>query len=773
MFENEVSNSGGADDGLINPAGFIVRAGDLDTSTITAAASGVAGIGTGVVGAVDSVSTAWTTVKAPGVFETPDAGAVYTLMDPAVAGAADMNGVTSRISSALETYAAELEAIKPDLEDIEQDAWDFRSEALAGYEVTNIEARGWLGSFTTGIDGNPVMMDDSYETTTISWREHDPAVAKNEKLVHRFEAILARVSTAATTCANAIQAELQLVCAAPFDAITAEALANSPEFSTWGAAVSEQRNVTESIGFGLANFGKGIWTGGELITGYDAQTGVRSWDTFWKTVGGLGDFVGSTLAVTNVPFMIAGIASMGTNSPFRDFFTDRINTVASSWGSIVGWDQQAHLAGENGWHKWEEDGIAAATESVANVGTFFIPVANIGKVVVVGTKVGSFVVRGVAGVAEFVIPAGSHLVTGVVKVVELTSTGVKTGFRGLIDAIRDTHINVTVKPTTVPGTLNTTLDITHLDTPVKPGTAVSDALGLETVRPEPLTGGDGSGTTSHEVKPPRVINGSDPVSVPETVGPSHAPESYTSEQRAEAWENAWRNEDGVRVDPRTGAPLVEFNRAGGAGWEMRWVPEWNEWVAFNKGDGWGTTPRPIPPEFDVDLTRASQYASNDVHYPGEYPPHTPDATYTKGSDESGWAPVNRGDDKPWMHAQEQISGILRDDNGHLLEWHQVDPDTSRIVEFDGHTWRGGPPPVEVFLEVKDGYSILHWAPESLRALSQAESIVDQIGRQLDSLPNGAILEWHVTDPWGAAAIRRILLENQIVDVEVVYTPRIG
>lgn len=489
MFDNDASNSGGADDGLINPAGFVVRAGDLDTSAITAAASGVAGIGTGVVGAVDSVSTAWTTVKAPGVFETPDAGAVYTLMDPAVAGAADMNGVTSRISSALETYAAELEAIKPDLEDIEQDAWDFRSEALAGYEVTNIEARGWLGSFTTGIDGNPVMMDDSYETTTISWREHDPAVAKNEKLVHRFEAILARVSTAATTCANAIQAELQLVCAAPFDAITAEALANSPEFSTWGAAVGEQRNVSESIGFGLANFGKGIWTGGELLTGYDAQTGVRSWDTFWKTVGGLGDFVGSTLAVTSIPFMIAGFASLGTNSPFRDFFTDRINTVASSWGSIVGWDQQAHLAGENGWHKWEEDGIAAATESVANVGTFFIPVANIGKVVVVGTKVGSFIVRGVAGVAEFVVPAGSHLVTGVAKVVELTSTGVKTGFRGLIDAIRDTHLNVTVKPTTVPGSFNTALDVTHIDVAVKPGTAVSDALGLEQTSPRSGPGG--------------------------------------------------------------------------------------------------------------------------------------------------------------------------------------------------------------------------------------------------------------------------------------------
>ncbi|WP_448719988.1 hypothetical protein [Microbacterium natoriense] len=162
----------------------------------------------------------------------------------------------------------------------------------------------------------------------------------------------------------------------------------------------------------------------------------------------------------------------------------------------MGWDQQAHLAGENGWHKWEEDGIAAATESVANVGTFFIPAANIGKVVVVGTKVGSFVVRVGANVAEFVIPAGSHLVSGVVKIVNFTSTGVKFGFRGLIDAIRETHLNVTVKPTTVPGTLNTALDVTHLDAPVSPGTSVSDALGLETVKVKPGAATDMVGDSS-------------------------------------------------------------------------------------------------------------------------------------------------------------------------------------------------------------------------------------------------------------------------------------
>lgn len=91
-----------------------------------------------------------------------------------------------------------------------------------------------------------------------------------------------------------------------------------------------------------------------------------------------------------------------------------------------------------------------------------------------------------------------------------------------------------------------------------------------------------------------------------------------------------------------------------------------------QGCGWGVTPRPVPPELDVDFTRAV------------YPPHTLDVTYTEGSDESGWASVNRGGDKPWMHAQEQISGILRDDNGHLLEWHQVEPARCRAARWRVH-----------------------------------------------------------------------------------------
>ncbi|KJQ55987.1 hypothetical protein [Microbacterium sp. SA39] len=476
-----------------------------------------------------------------------------------------------------------------------------------------------------------------------------------------------------------------------------------------------------------------------------------------------------------------GVRSMfaGGNIPAGEagYLQDRVNVVASSWGSLIGWDQQAFLAGEDGWHKWSDDGVATFTESAANIGTFFIPVAGVGKVVLTGTRVGSFVVKVGTHMAEFAIPGGSHLISGVVRAADVSASGVRGGWRSLIDAVRLDD----VRPAVVPGVVNVAVETSRVPSSV----TVSESLGLDTPAARPVAGpvafevsGTGARPERVEVGPasagPRVVQDGVPVAVPESVGVSRAPEQHTPAERAEAWDNAWRNDDGVRVDPRTGAPLVEFNRAGTAGWEMRWVPEWNEWVAFNRGDGWGATPRPLPEGFDVDHSRAVEYESGDVHYPGAHPAYTPDATYVRGGEESGWAPVNRGPDRPWMGAQEQISGILRDENGHLLEWHQVDPDTGSVVKFDGHTWRQGPPPVEVFLEVKNGYGQLHFAPRSEWAVLRTQAIARQLTRQVDMLPDSAVLEWHVTDAYGAHGVRRIV-DTLGFDgfVEVIYTPKVG
>ena len=324
------------DGGLINPANFPCKSATLDTAVITGSGDKVAAIGTKVLTATQEAETAWKGLQTPGVFETPDGDVVCALIQPAVTGATDMEGVTGRLSNALHTYASELESIKPDLESVEQRATAFGAEAQKGYEVSNWDLRGFFGNFKTGVDGNPVPKADADETSTISWQEHGPAVETNAQLLHE-------------------------------------------------------------------------------------------------------------------------------------------------------WDQQAHLAGESGWHRWEEDGVAALTESVANVGTFFIPVAGVAaggtKTVLAGTRAGSIVATTAGHLAEFVVPAGSYLVKGTVRVVDLGSDLAKGGWRGMIVSLTPGPI----RPNALPGVAGVATDAPMA---LPPRTPVSNSLGLDGVPPA-HTGGHG------------------------------------------------------------------------------------------------------------------------------------------------------------------------------------------------------------------------------------------------------------------------------------------
>lgn len=125
-----------------------------------------------------------------------------------------------------------------------------------------------------------------------------------------------------------------------------------------------------------------------------------------------------------------------------------------------------------------------------------------------------------------------------------------------------------------------------------------------------------------------------------------------------------------------------------------------------------------------------------------------------------------------MVYQEQISGIERLADGRIAEYTHHDLDTGKPVSFDGHTHRGHPP-VEVFLEAKDGYAQLHYRPDSDWSTRVSARLAAQADRQLTVVPEGARLEWHVSDPHGAAGIRTALAERGIFEVDVVYTPRIG
>ncbi|GKT32034.1 Uncharacterised protein, partial [Aduncisulcus paluster] len=162
------------------------------------------------------------------------------------------------------------------------------------------------------------------------------------------------------------------------------------------------------------------------------------------------------------------------------------------------------------------------------------------------------------------------------------------------------------------------------------------------------------------------------------------------------------------------------------------------------GDHWS-------PQFDPN--GGQHYASGDPHHPGGWPPHTPEATWSKGDSNPGWEHINRGPVKDWMDYQAQISGVERTPDGRIPEYVRIDPETGDPVKFDGHTFRGGQ---EVYLDAKQGYSALATDVGKPWANGMADGLLKEIPRQLDAMPPGAILEVHVSDPIGAQAIRNLL-----------------
>lgn len=166
-------------------------------------------------------------------------------------------------------------------------------------------------------------------------------------------------------------------------------------------------------------------------------------------------------------------------------------------------------------------------------------------------------------------------------------------------------------------------------------------------------------------------------------------------------------------------------------------------------------------------SQGQHYVSGDPHYPGGWPPGTPEATWAKGDTDPGWHYINRGE-RPWMPYQEQISGAERLHDGRIPEYAQLNPDTGKMVNFDGHTWRGGQ---EVFLDAKDGYAKLATEPGKPWTDGMADGLLKEVNSQIQALPPSAILEIHVSDPVGATAIRNLLASRRIFDATVIYTPK--
>ncbi|SHU42229.1 Alpha/beta hydrolase of uncharacterised function (DUF1023) [Mycobacteroides abscessus subsp. abscessus] len=181
-------------------------------------------------------------------------------------------------------------------------------------------------------------------------------------------------------------------------------------------------------------------------------------------------------------------------------------------------------------------------------------------------------------------------------------------------------------------------------------------------------------------------------------------------------------------------------------------------------------PTPVDPPFRFDPNSTDHgYSSDNPYHPGDWPPHTPEPTYGKDGADHGWQNINRGPDKPWMDYQSQITGIERTPEGHIPEYTRIDPQTGREVHYDGPTIRNGQ---EIYLDAKRDYSMLVDQADKPWVNNIRNGLLEEVDRQYSALPDGAELEWHVSNPASAAAIRTLLDDGGFPDVKVIYTPEV-
>lgn len=331
-------------------------------------------------------------------------------MGPAASASDQVREALVKAGEAVVTYSEALPSIKSTLE---KDASSFRERALQGR------------------DGK-------------KWTELQDMVDENKALLGRYASVVESLTTASSACANTVNGLRTDVCLPPVEAISAEAIMSSGEAMPWGAPVEKDRNCGESVVHGAGNFLKSTWDGAKAMVG----VGEDGWSlsNLGKTWMGVADFVGSTVLLAS-PVLSGAIKFVGGDSV--DAWVDCRHDVAmTAWCGMVNYDYAAAQQGGDGWHKWKEDGVAAFTEAVLNVGTAFIPGAGqvgVGlKVAMTGAKGASMVVKGIniaSNIADMAIPGGSWLAKGGVRV----ANGV-TDVVGLTDNVAGAAAKVTPNP---------------------------------------------------------------------------------------------------------------------------------------------------------------------------------------------------------------------------------------------------------------------------------------------------------------------------------------
>ena len=438
------------DDGLINPAMLPAKSADLDTTKITGAADDLRSMGSTVDSRTDEIKTTWGGLT--GCYEAPEQAEVYALMNDPATASEDVKDTFGKMAGYLDTYAAELETIKPKLADFEKRAQAFRDEVIDGVWVNATEASdAGLGDYAKAV-GNWFVGNDQ-ERKKVPWYEDGDTVAKNEAFVKEIGGIYATVSAAAATCATGINGLTSLPAEEKkVEGIPEAAFYDPASPMPWGSPREEDRNCPESVGHGAYQFGKNTVEGlGQLIS-YNPETGKwGDWGHAGQTWMGTGNVLLS-LAVTGigtVGFTQLMKATGNGDNPVVQWLDERHQVASTVVTGLVGIDLNA----DDPFHRWKEDGVATFTESFLNVGTMFIPGAGQAGAAVKVAGLGSKLARVTGAVADFAVPGGSWLVKGGTHTIPVLRNVVRFGdgipVNALDDAVRVGGKAPTINPVSV------------------------------------------------------------------------------------------------------------------------------------------------------------------------------------------------------------------------------------------------------------------------------------------------------------------------------------
>ena len=382
-------------DGLVNPEAFPCKSKDINAENVRAASGKLKSMGQTIDSRMDAIVGLWNGL--PAVYVAPEAEQAYGLMAPAATASETIKTKFEKASSALDDFAGAIEPVKSELEALEQEAASFRTSTLSEY-------------------GD-------------KWRDHQEVVDRNNELLGRYAKVVETLTTAAAACANTINGLLDGVELPAVEGISADALMQSGEMMPWGAPVEKNRNCGESVVHGAGNFLQSTWDGVKAMVGIGAD-GSWSWGNFANTWLGMADFIGSTVLLAS-PTLSETIKFFG-NDDVDSWVDARHEVATTAWTGMVGFDYEAHKAGQDGWHKWKKDGIATLTETALNIGSNFIPGAGAGgaalKTAAAAGKAGGMAVKAVnlsTKIADFAVPAGGWLAKGAVKVVEFSADALK------------------------------------------------------------------------------------------------------------------------------------------------------------------------------------------------------------------------------------------------------------------------------------------------------------------------------------------------------------